>query len=194
MKNNLLLTGGARSGKSYKAEQLAKENGGKVLFVATAEAGDEDMACRIKNHQKNRPQEWHTLESSHKIGQGILHKKENYDVIIIDCLTMLTNNIICMAIAQYGENVEEELIEKMLKEELENITQAMRQLNSQFIIVTNEVGLGIVPDNRLSRLYRDLLGRANQFMADAVETIIFMVSGCELYVKKPLMQPHSFER
>ncbi|MCL2475442.1 MAG: bifunctional adenosylcobinamide kinase/adenosylcobinamide-phosphate guanylyltransferase [Chloroflexi bacterium] len=185
MKNNILLTGGVRSGKSSKAEQLAKENGGKVLFVATAEAGDEDMICRIKNHQKSRPLAWHTLESSLKIGQAILHKKENYDVIVIDCLTMLTNNVIGQVIVRYGEGVEEELVENMLREELQSIVQAMCELDSQFIIVTNEVGLGIVPDNRLGRLYRDLLGRANQFIANAVETVIFMISGCELYVKKP---------
>lgn len=183
MKRNILLTGGARSGKSSKAEELAKEMGGSVLFVATAEAGDQDMAERIKRHQSERPQEWQTLEAPLNMGEQILKAGYGYDVIIVDCLTMLACNIILAALNKYGDEVTEAQLERMLLDEINALQKAIRSLEASFLIVTNEVGLGIVPDNRLSRLYRDILGRANQRMAESCSEVIFLVSGCSWHIK-----------
>jgi adenosylcobinamide kinase/adenosylcobinamide-phosphate guanylyltransferase len=183
MKRDILLTGGARSGKSRKAEDLAKEIGGRILFVATAEAGDQDMAERIKRHQADRPQEWHTLEAPSNIGAKILQVGQGYDVIIVDCLTMLTCNIIGQAINEYGEDVAEQKVEELLAQEMHCLQEAAQTLRASFLIVTNEVGLGVVPDNRLGRLYRDILGRANQSMASVCSEVILLISGCSMYAK-----------
>ena len=182
-KRDILLTGGARSGKSTKAEEIAKEIGGRVLFVATADAGDEEMKYRIKKHRTDRPQEWDTLETMANVGQRLLEITQNYDVVIIDCLTMLACNVIGEAVNKYGDDVAEEFIENMLKTETDALQKAMQSNAASFLLVTNEVGLGIVPDNRLGRLYRDTLGRANQRMASVCSEVIFLVSGCSWYVK-----------
>jgi len=183
MKRNILLTGGARSGKSSKAEELAKEIGGRVLFVATADAGDADMQYRITRHRNSRPASWDTIEASRQIGKRIMETKKEYDVIIVDCLTMLACNVVDSSVNQMGEDVSEEVVEGLLKNETDDLIQAIKALKSTFLIVTNEVGLGIVPDNRLSRLYRDALGRANQRVAESCDEVIFLISGCSWHVK-----------
>lgn len=172
----ILITGGARAGKSSFAQKLAAESGGKVLFVATAEARDEDMRRRIEKHQKSRPSNWKTLESPSEVAKAISQNGGEYEVIVIDCITMLVSNVMLAA-------DDERTAESAVINEIEALIKAMQTKPSAFIVVSNEVGLGIVPDNELSRNYRDLLGRANQLMAQYADEVYFMVAGIPVKIR-----------
>jgi adenosylcobinamide kinase/adenosylcobinamide-phosphate guanylyltransferase len=175
-----LITGGARSGKSRLAQELALKEAGPVLFVATAEAGDDDMKLRIDNHRRNRPAVWTTLEVTTHIGSEIAEKIGKARTVIIDCVTLLVSNIF-----QEHEGADASALEKAVVGEIKELIKCIEHCDARFIIVTNEVGLGIVPADRISRLYRDSLGRANQMLAARADEVLFMVAGLPLPVKKP---------
>ena len=180
---SILLTGGARSGKSHYAQELAQKSGKKVLFVATAEAGDEEMRQRIKEHQRSRPPEWSTLEAATDVGKQILKGGGGAEVIIVDCITMLVNNVF-MRYADYTlEKVDAALVEKEVTREMDELIECLNRLDAGFIIVTNEVGMGLVPPNPIDRLYRDILGKANRMLAERVDEVYLMVAGLPLQVK-----------
>lgn len=183
MKKTVFLLGGARSGKSFYAQELAKQMAEAVLFVATATAGDEDMHRRIKKHQQDRPQEWHTLEAPFEVGKQIEDTVEDEELVIIDCLTLLVNNIFCRHDETQFDNIEDSLLEKEVITEIKAIISCIKKVDASFIIVSNEVGLGLVPDNRMGRLYRDILGRANQMIGQAADEVYLMVAGIPLRVK-----------
>jgi adenosylcobinamide kinase/adenosylcobinamide-phosphate guanylyltransferase len=175
-----LIIGGARSGKSTYAQALAKKAGGSVLFVATAEAGDEDMKKRIEMHRKSRPPDWVTIETTTQIGRRINENIGRAQTVIIDCITLLINNIF----KHYDDKTDADLAEKEVMAEIKEITDCIDCSDARFIIVTNEVGLGIVPADRVSRLYRDLLGRANQVLAAHADEVYLLVAGIPVTVKK----------
>jgi adenosylcobinamide kinase / adenosylcobinamide-phosphate guanylyltransferase len=177
-----LLLGGARSGKSYYAQEAAKKVN-KVLFVATAEAGDEDMRRRIRKHQEDRPANWRTLEATTHIGQHIEDTLEDEELVIIDCITLLITNILCQIDDKDFDTCDESVLEKKVYAEINELLDCLKNVNAEFIIVSNEVGLGIVPDNRISRIYRDLLGRANQILAASADEVYLMIAGIPLRVK-----------
>lgn len=177
---SILLTGGARSGKSKLAQELAAKAGGQVLFVATATAGDDDMRIRIENHRKVRPRDWKTLEVTSNLGSEIAKNVGGVKTVIVDCITLLVNNIF----EQFGATPNPVAVEKAVTAELNELIKCMKKSRANFIIVTNEVGLGIVPGDRVSRLYRDLLGKANQILAASVDEVYFMVAGIAIPVKK----------
>ena len=188
MKNNttnkvILLLGGARSGKSSYAEGLARNSGEKVLFVATAEGGDEDMRLRIQKHRLARPPDWRTLEATSDIGSRIEDEIDDEKMVIIDCITLLVSNIFCRLDAQQFACISDSDLEKQVTAEIKKIQDCLRKTEASFIIVSNEVGLGLVPDNRMGRLYRDLLGRANQMLAQSADEVYFMIAGIPLRVK-----------
>jgi len=174
-----LITGGARSGKSHLAQELALKSGGAVLFVATAEAGDDEMKQRIEEHKKARPSAWVTLEANTHIGRQISRNIGQAQTVIIDCITLLINNVF----QQYNEETGATLIEKTVMAEIDGLIRCMEQSGAGFIIVTNEVGLGLVPTNKLGRLYRDLLGRANQELAEHADEVYLMVAGLPVRLK-----------
>jgi adenosylcobinamide kinase/adenosylcobinamide-phosphate guanylyltransferase len=178
----ILLIGGAGSGKSHFAQELALKLGGPVLFVATAVAGDEEMLKRIDQHRRKRPPAWSTLEVTTGVGKKILEKIGSARVVIVDCITLLANNIFSQYSDQ-GEQIDAPLIEKRLNAEIDELIECTRQLDAHFIIVTNEVGLGLVPTSRLGRLYRDLLARANQMLAEAADEVYLMVAGLAVPIK-----------
>ncbi len=180
---NILIIGGARSGKSHFAQELALKLGESVLFVATAEAGDEEMRQRIEEHQRARPATWSTLEVTSHIGSQIMRNIGGAQVVIVDCVTLLVNNIFSRYSERTGEQINAPLIEKGLIAEIDELVDCMNHTNASFIIVTNEVGLGLVPANRMGRLYRDLLGRANQILAQRADEIYLMVAGIPIKVK-----------
>jgi adenosylcobinamide kinase/adenosylcobinamide-phosphate guanylyltransferase len=180
---NILIIGGAGSGKSYFAQELALKSGKPVLFVATAVAGDEEMHQRIEGHRRKRPPAWSTLEVTTKVGKRIIEKIGNAQVVVVDCITLLVNNIFSQYSDQTGEQIDTPLIEKRLTAEIDELIECITQVDASFIIVTNEVGLGLVPANRLGRLYRDLLAKANQMLAQAADEVYLMVAGLPVPIK-----------
>ncbi len=180
---NILITGGARSGKSSLAQELALKSGKAVLFVATAEAGDDEMRRRIEEHKKNRPADWRTLEVTTHVGSQVCQQIGQAQVVVVDCITLLVNNIFNQCSDQTGRLLDTSLIEKNLADEIGELVDCIRRTDADFIIVTNEVGLGLVPDNRIGRLYRDLLGRANQMLAQSVDEVYLMVAGLPVRIK-----------
>ena len=179
----ILIIGGARSGKSHYAQELALELSQPGLFVATAEAGDEEMRQRIEEHRKARPSTWSTLEVTTHVGSQIRQRVGKTPTVIVDCITLLVNNIFRQHSDPTGELIDALLIEKEVMAEIGELVDCINQVNAGFIIVSNEVGLGLVPANRMSRLYRDLLGKANQILAQQVDEVYLMVAGLPLRMK-----------
>ena len=180
--NNTLIIGGARSGKSAFAQELALKLGKPVLFVATATAGDEEMAQRIEQHQKARPATWGTLEITTRIGSQILGKIGSAQVVIVDCITLLVGNIFSQYSHQ-GEQIDASLVEQEVMAEINELIDSIKQTNARFIIVTNEVGTGLVPPSKVARLYRDLLGKANQMLTEVSDEVYLMVAGLPVPIK-----------
>ncbi|MBE0697298.1 MAG: bifunctional adenosylcobinamide kinase/adenosylcobinamide-phosphate guanylyltransferase [Anaerolineaceae bacterium] len=173
------ILGGARSGKSTYAQQMAEESGRPVTFAATAIAFDEEMAARIAVHRAERPASWHTLESSRGVGKAIREQAVDGGIVLLDCLTLLANNVLlALPDPQNGPAAQ-----AALDAEVDDLLDAWGQGNADWIVVSNEVGLGLVPEYPLGRVYRDVLGRANQRLARAATRVIFMVAGLPLIVK-----------
>jgi adenosylcobinamide kinase/adenosylcobinamide-phosphate guanylyltransferase len=171
-----LILGGARSGKSDYARRLAAERGDRVLYVATAEPGDDEMAARIAAHRAERPAHWRTLEAAIHVGTAIRSEAGAAEVILIDCLTLLASNVI----VPLPEPV---AAEAALIAEVDGLLAAYAASQAQWIVISNEVGLGLVPPFPLGRAYRDALGRANQRLAAAADEVVFMVAGLPMRVK-----------
>ena len=178
-----LIIGGARSGKSRFAQALAQKLGESVLFVATGAAGDEEMRHRIEEHKKARPASWRTLEVTTHVGSQILQNIGGAKAVIVDCITLLVSNIFGQYSDQTDEQLDTPLIEQKVISEISELVECIDRIDASFIIVTNEVGLGLVPANKMGRAYRDLLGRANQLLAEAADEIYFMIAGLPMQVK-----------
>jgi len=174
-----LVLGGARSGKSTYAEQMAAQNGGDVLYIATATASDDEMATRIQAHRAQRPANWRTLEAPTAVGDAFCASGANPDVVVLDCLTLLTNNVLFTE----PEPIAKETAEAALGEEIDALLAAYDGSQAEWIVVSNEVGLGLVPPYPLGRIYRDALGRANQRLAAVADAVLFMVAGLPMKVK-----------
>jgi len=174
-----LILGGARSGKSSHAQQLARERGGDdVLFVATAQALDDEMAARIAAHRAGRPAAWHTLEVPRHVGEAI-SQAESCGVVLVDCLTLLISS----TVLALPESASAALAEAAALAETEGLIAAYRRGSGSWIIISNEVGLGLVPAYPVGRTYRDALGRANQRLAAEADEVVLMVAGIPLKIK-----------
>lgn len=173
-----LILGGARSGKSDYAEKLAAEIGQKILYIATAEAHDAEMAARIEAHQQARSKLWTTLEAPRNVAEALTTIDHRPDGLLLDCLTLLVSNIVLAM-----EDQPQPAIEATVREEIEGIRNVQEQLDIPLIIVSNEVGLGLVPPYPVGRVYRDVLGRANQQLAATATQVLFMVAGLPMMVK-----------
>lgn len=197
-KEFVLILGGARSGKSSYAQALAGRLGRKVLFVATAEPLDEEMARRIEEHRRRRPHGWRTVEIVADLGRKLEAELGDSDLVLVDCLTLLVSNIVTrvspgavekpapgatpsQAVELKPTEIAE--VEKRVVGEVEDLIACINKYEGTFIVVSNEVGLGLVPDNQLGRLYRDLLGRANQLLARHAHQVYFMASGIPVKIK-----------
>ena len=181
-KRCFLVLGGARSGKSRFAQEMASQLGDRVLFVATGEALDEEMRLRIEEHKKGRPPNWRTIEVPIGVGKRIREEFGDAHVVILDCLTLLVSNVIRQCGAD-AEQVDPRLVEDRLEREIKELVECIEGMDASFIIISNEVGMGLVPGNRLGRLYRDLLGKANQELARRADEVRLMVAGIAVDVK-----------
>ncbi len=183
MGKTVLIIGGARSGKSHYAQELARSKSGAVLFVATAEAGDEEMRQRIEEHKKARPATWRTLEVQSRVGKRIRQEIGEAQVVIVDCITLLVNNVLGQQQSAGNGRVDLKAVEKAVTDEINALLECCRQVRASFIMVSNEVGSGIVPADKMSRLYRDLLGKANQMLAQQADEVLMMVAGIPFPLK-----------
>lgn len=168
------IIGGARSGKSSFALKKAEEIGRKRLYIATAQPLDDEMRQRIESHKRGRGRGWDTTEEPVDIAKVVKDGGKRYDVMVIDCLTLWLSNLIEEGDGTGGEN---------LKKRLDDLIDASKISKAHVIIVSNEIGLGIVPENRLARGFRDLEGMVNQRVAQAASEVYFVVSGIPMRLK-----------
>ncbi len=173
-----LILGGARSGKSDYAQSLAGESNARVLFVATAAALDLEMQTRIAAHRANRPVNWVTLEAPRHVGREI-RSAAPCDWVLLDCMTLLVSNLM----TANSDDLIEKDYQSILDAEVEDLLTAYLCSDASWVIVSNEVGLGLVPPFPLGRLFRDELGRINQRLAQKADVVVFMVSGLPMVVK-----------
>lgn len=161
----ILITGGCRSGKSIFADKLASELSHNVVYIATGQGLDEEMRQRIKIHKARRSDRWRTIEAPTDVDKVVSGLKDD-SLILIDCLTMLISNYL----------MERYPVVKIIRK-IDALIKTIRQKNFVAIIVTNEVGSGVVPGNRLARDFRDLVGKINQAVAKVADEVYLMVSG-----------------
>lgn len=183
----ILVTGGARSGKSEFAEQFVKQKSDlikaphmdSVGYIATAEAKDQEMQERIEIHQKRRPSSWKTYELGSQGMNAFSEAISSCHVVLFDCLTMFVAN----QLFAYSEKLSRLERQQAILADINQLLLEASQSSSIVVFVTNELGLGIVPDNALAREYRDLVGLVNQTVAQAAEEVFFVVSGISLPIK-----------
>ncbi len=166
------ILGGVRSGKSRYAVNLSGKDGKKIAFLATCEALDDEMEERIARHKQERPKNWVTFEEPRKIAAVVKKISRRFDVVLVDCLTLWVSN--CLLSGMRAEEIEREI---------KAVLTAAQNGRARVILVSNEVGLGIVPDNKLARDFRDLAGRVNQIVAKKADAVIFMVAGIPVKIK-----------
>jgi len=198
----IFVTGGARSGKSDFAQDMAEKLKGKRLFLGTAQAFDEEMRHRIQKHREQRGNRWDIVEEPIYPGRALRAAVGSYNTILVDCLTLWMSNIICEYDGRdkthippgntKANGVKSPLISPLEKGEFsdEKISQIMddfflniNEFDGTIIVVSNEVGMGIVPDNKLARLYRDQLGFLNQKMAGVADEVYALLSGIPVRIK-----------
>ena len=167
---HILVLGGARSGKTSFAERLAMRSGSRPAYLATAQALDAEMRDRVQSHQQQRQGRFATIEEPLELAAAILTAAKSHDVILVDCLTLWITNLL-IADRNVAAAVEELLVT------LGNLKAA------RVVLVSNEVGLGIVPDNAMARMFRDLAGSAHQRLADICDDVYFVVAGLPMVLK-----------
>lgn len=173
-KELVLILGGVRSGKSSFAQRLAEMAEGKVIFLATAQAGDDEMAERISRHKASRPASWRTIEEPLDLNRILGAEAASADTVLIDCLTLWMSNILI----KYGDSAEEEALKQ-----IDGVLDNYRQGSTSYIMVSGEVGMGLVPANPMGRTFRDTLGRLNQELARKADRVFMMMAGIPLELK-----------
>lgn len=166
----LFVLGGARSGKSRYAQARAEASAGQLIFIATAQAFDAEMTDRITQHRADRGERWSTIEAPLDLAGAIAAHAAPNMILLIDCLTLWASNLM--------------FEERDIAHETQKLVSAIRAARSPVILVANEVGLGIVPDNALARRFRDVAGSINQAVAAAVDEAVMMFAGLPLWLKK----------
>ena len=188
-KRFVLVLGGARSGKSDLAQKLALDMGGPVLFVATAEAGDEEMRRRIEVHQRSRPGDWRTLEAPLHLADALERGAADAAVVLIDCVSLWVSNLLQAASPRGLEEPDQEAAQSLLSGELGAFHDWYRGGTASVIVVSNEVGMGLVPPYPSGRAFRDLVGWANQRLATIASEVYLVIAGIPIDLKKFAIQP-----
>lgn len=186
----ILITGGVRSGKSRLAERLAMERGEKVTYVATMEPLDDEVTERIRVHRQRRPSNWVTVEEPLAVAEAVSLAGQASDAVIVDCLGLLVTNILLRQAedAPYGQRCDEVL------HNVRDLAEAAVAATARVIIVSNEVGSGLVPDNLLGRIFRDAMGWSNEILAEAASQVFLMVAGIPVDVKALACRIFEIER
>lgn len=176
----ILVTGGARSGKSLFAEQYAIAQDGPRAYIATAQIYDQEMEYRVALHRERRANHWQTFEAPYDAHHTIEQAAEQAKVILFDCLTLYTSNLLL------APNIADQPEEKFqyIMEQIDKLLNSARASQVTVLFVTNEVGMGIVPDNALARQYRDIAGSVNQKVAACADEVYLVVSGLAVEIKK----------
>ena len=177
MGQTIFITGGARSGKSRFAEQLAAGYGAPLGYLATAQSLDQEMEQRIRVHQQRRGEDWGTVEEPLHLSQALTLNDGRFNVILVDCLTLWLSNLLLLDDEPRGES------ETRVMDAVQLLATTLCNMTTPVIIVTNEVGMGIVPENRLARIFRDIAGQANQIIAAAAGEAWLVASGIPLKLK-----------
>jgi adenosylcobinamide kinase/adenosylcobinamide-phosphate guanylyltransferase len=186
MSKIILVTGGARSGKSSYAEKLALAAEKEVLYVATSIPFDEEMKERVKKHKERRPKHWGTYEGYRLLKNIVDEEAKAYPTLLLDCVTILVTNLLYHEIGEEIESFSEEklnIIETGILEEIKEFLDAIEKTSKTLILVTNEVGFGIVPENKYARVFRDVSGRINQYIASRADIVTLVVCGIPVKVK-----------
>lgn len=188
MSNFTLITGGARSGKSTFAEQLAAHPGRPVIYIATAQVLDDEMALRVEKHKQQRPSNWQLIEEPFNI-PTVLERIRNEDaIVLLDCVTIWLSNLMLKTLSSTPESVFPDTLTPEAEEEIlvqvQKAATLAQKIAPKVIMVTNEVGQGIVPDNPMARSYRDLAGRSNQLLAHQADKVFWVVAGYPLEIKQ----------
>jgi len=182
----VLITGGVRSGKSSFAEELARTSGKKVVYVATAKVEDREMEARVACHRRRRPAEWETVEESLDLPRVIEERGQAGTVMLVDCLGVYLSNLL-LGQVHFPPEAEEFVLpaeqEAHLKSSMDKAARAAAESPADLIVVTNEVGWGLVPPYPLGRIYRDLLGWTNQQFASRADAVYLIVAGIPLNIK-----------
>ena len=182
----IFVTGGARSGKSSYGETCVESLGGTIGYMATAKITDDDMADRVAKHQASRPSQWATFEG-YKGFEALMGNDAfmDCDSLILDCITILITNIMFDYELDYDQASIEEVtaVEKAVADEIMGLLELIRATDKNLVVVSNEVGLGLVPAYRLGNLFRDIAGRMNQLIASEADEAYFIVSGLPLKLK-----------
>jgi adenosylcobinamide kinase / adenosylcobinamide-phosphate guanylyltransferase len=166
-----LVLGGARSGKSHYAQKLAEETGKRVVYIATATAGDNEMKLRIEQHQRQRPASWSIVEEPLKLSKAIIQNADNKHCILVDCLTLWLSNVMA------EKNISE------VEQQIDELVETVSKVNTDLIMVSNEVGQGVVPLGELSRQFVDESGRMHQKLAQVCEGVVFTIAGLPQILK-----------
>jgi adenosylcobinamide kinase / adenosylcobinamide-phosphate guanylyltransferase len=181
-----LITGGARSGKSSYAEKVAAGISEKVLYIATAVAFDLEMKERIAMHKKSRPQSWDTYEGYKDLGK-VIEDAKCYDVILLDCVTVMLTNLLWEYPGMDFEAPSQVVLaeaEEYVRQEFDKVLRASQGYGGSLIMVTNELGSGLVPEAPIARSFRDIAGRVNQQIATRCDEVYLTVCGIPIQIKK----------
>jgi adenosylcobinamide kinase / adenosylcobinamide-phosphate guanylyltransferase len=183
----VLVLGGARSGKSDYAQRLAGRLAGRVLYVATATPEDDEMAARIARHRDGRPATWDTVEAPMAVTPAVREALRGHGAVLLDCLTMLASNVLlddeALGTTALYPTQHPEAAEGRLLADLDALCDLCAERGTALVIVSNEVGMGVVPAYPLGRTYRDMLGRANQHVARRAERVLLLIAGIPVDVK-----------
>ncbi|TQI80160.1 adenosylcobinamide kinase /adenosylcobinamide-phosphate guanylyltransferase [Serratia fonticola] len=180
----ILITGGARSGKSSLAERLAAAASERVLYIATSVVTDEEMAERVRKHRQARPAHWRTWEGSEQLAHVIEQQAAAGEAVILECITTLIANLMFTLTGDIPvEQIDFDTVETRIQQHIDELLAVCARSPAAIYLVTNELGMGIVPENRLARHFRDIAGRVNQRLAAAAESVFLVVSGIEVKIK-----------